>query len=134
MPTPAFLLLLVTVTALVLVVLFWPPRGLWWRWRSGVLATERVLLEDALKHLFGCEYDDHEATLGSLAGALGVDRDRTAELLMRLQTEGLAGTRDGSRWRLTDEGRSYALRVLRTHRLWERYFSCLLYTSDAADE
>jgi DtxR family Mn-dependent transcriptional regulator len=122
MTTPATLLLLAAALLLVAVVLFWPPRGLWWRWRSGLLASERVLVEDALKHLHGCEYAEHAATLDSVAGALGVGRDRAAELLMRLQTEGLAEAADG-RWTLSADGRSYALRVVRTHRLWERYFS-----------
>jgi DtxR family Mn-dependent transcriptional regulator len=122
MTTPALLLLLAAAVLVAAVVLFWPPRGLWWRWRTGLMASERVLLEDALKHLHACEYADHPATLDSVAGALGVGRDRAAHLLIRLQTEGLAAAAD-NRWTLTPDGRSYALRVVRTHRLWERYFS-----------
>jgi len=120
--TPALLLLLAAAIAMAVVLLFWPPHGLWWRWRRGLLATDRVLLEDALKHLHGCEFAELEATLDSVAGGLGVERDRAAELLARLQAEGLATTEDG-KWVLSSEGRSYALRVVRTHRLWERYFS-----------
>lgn len=122
MTTPATLLLLSVALVLAAVLLFWPPRGLWWRWRYGLLASERVLLEDALKHLHACEYAEHPATLDSVAGALGVGRDRAAELLIRLQTEGLATAADG-RWTLSAQGRAYALRVVRTHRLWERYFA-----------
>jgi DtxR family Mn-dependent transcriptional regulator len=119
---PGLLLLLTVLVGVAAVVLFWPPAGLWWRWRRAILATERVLLEDALKHLHSCEYSGREATLESVAGALGLDRDRAAEVLSRLQGEALAGVEDG-RWTLSVEGRSYALRVVRTHRLWERYFS-----------
>jgi DtxR family Mn-dependent transcriptional regulator len=122
MLSPALLLLLALAILVMGVLLFWPPHGFWWRWRRGLLATERVLLEDALKHLHGCEFAELEATLDSVAGALGVDRDRAAELLALLQSEGLATVSHG-RWTLSSEGRSYALRVVRTHRLWERYFS-----------
>jgi DtxR family Mn-dependent transcriptional regulator len=122
MPSPGLLLLLTVLIGAAAVFLFWPPGGLWWRWRRAILATERVRLEDALKHLHGCEYAGRAATLESVAGALGLDRDRTAEVLTRLQGEGLAAVEDG-RWTLSVEGRSYALRVVRTHRLWERYFS-----------
>lgn len=120
--TPALLLLLATAIVVATVFFFWPPDGLWWRWRRGLMASGRVLLEDALKHLHSCEFSELEATLDSVAGALSVARDRAAELLSRLQSEGLATARDG-KWTLTNEGRSYALRVVRTHRLWERYFS-----------
>ena len=120
--TPLLALILFTTVSTVVVALFWPPQGLWWRWRRGHLASERVLVEDALKHLYHCESGERDATLESVAGALGVSGDRAAELLARLQTEDLALVADGG-WRLSPGGRSYALRVVRTHRLWERYFS-----------
>ncbi len=37
-------------------LLFWPVRGLYWRWEHVLRASDRVLSEDALKHLFDCEY------------------------------------------------------------------------------
>ena len=46
--------------------------------------------------------------------------------LAQLQDEGLvlSESKDGKRvYQLTDAGRRYALRVVRIHRLWERYLS-----------
>lgn len=105
-----------------LAAVFWPVRGWWWRWQRAGSADRRVQVEDALKHLYDCEYRGTVATLHSLAGTLGVSADRTADLLRRLQAMELVTTRQGGH-RLTAEGRSYALRVVRTHRLWERFLS-----------
>ncbi|MFQ5349707.1 MAG: iron dependent repressor, metal binding and dimerization domain protein [Thermoanaerobaculia bacterium] len=104
------------------VLLLWPVRGLLWRWLRGLRATERVLIEDALKHLFDFEYKERIANLQSLSGALAVSGNRVAELLRRLQEQELVSF-DGDGYRLTPEGRKYALRVVRIHRLWERYLA-----------
>jgi len=104
------------------VLLFWPVSGLFWKWLRGLRASERVLIEDALKHLFDFEYMERIANLQSLSGALAVSGNRAAELLGRLQERELVSAgADG--YRLTPEGRKYALRIVRIHRLWERFLS-----------
>ncbi len=121
--TQPLLSLLATVGVVALaVLLFWPTRGWYWRWMRAWRATERVLSEDALKHLFDCEYHGRTANLQSLSGALSVSGNRAAEILARLQERELV-VEDAGRLRLTGEGRRYALRIVRAHRLWERYLS-----------
>ncbi len=56
MINPAVALLSALVILAVLVMAFWPDRGLFWRLRRAFQASERVQAEDALKHLFDCEY------------------------------------------------------------------------------
>ena len=119
---PALALTVALAFTVAAVLLLWPVRGLLWRWLRGLRATERVLIEDALKHLFDSEYKERVANLQSLSGALSVSGDRAAELLRRLQEQELVGF-DGHGYRLTPEGRKYALRVVRIHRLWERYLA-----------
>ena len=119
---PAVALTLALGVATAAVLLLWPVRGLLWRWLRGLRATERVLIEDALKHLFDFEYKDRVANLQSLSGALAVSGNRAAELLRRLQEQELVGF-DGDGYRLTPAGRKHALRVVRIHRLWERYLA-----------
>jgi DtxR family Mn-dependent transcriptional regulator len=85
-------------------------------------AAERISLEDALKHLYDCERAGRPCTLESLAGVLESSRDSTARLLTSL--EGLGFVRpEGEAFGLTDEGRRSAVRVLRSHRLWEHYLA-----------
>ena len=118
--------LLALGTALVLglaaVALLWPVRGYLWRWLRVRRASERVMIEDSLKHLFDCEYKGRMATLESLTGVLGVAGGQAAEILRRLQERELV-TWSERGYELTGEGRRYALRVVRIHRLWERYLS-----------
>ena len=115
--------LLVVAAALVLAaVLFWPATGLAWRWRRGLAASDRVEVEDALKHLWDGEYRQRPATLESLAGALGLSGRAAAELVDRLGRLDLLH-HDDSALRLTSAGRRDALRVIRIHRLWERYLA-----------
>lgn len=122
MPSPMISLLAGAAVLAVTVVLWWPSRGLFWRWRRGREATDRVRIEDALKHLWDCEYRRQPVTLASLAGALELVGPRAVELVARLERLELVA-RSGERLALTDDGRRDALRVVRIHRLWERYLA-----------
>jgi DtxR family Mn-dependent transcriptional regulator len=118
-------LLSLIVGALVLalvIVLFWPVRGLAWRWARGRQAADRVRVEDALKHLWDGEYRRQPSSLSSLAGTLGLSGRAAAELVERLERLELVAL-DAEGLRLTDAGRREALRVVRIHRLWERYLA-----------
>lgn len=102
-------------------LLFWPRHGLVHllvRWSR---AGTRVSMEDALKHLYKVERRGGEATLAGVAGALGTGQHGAARVLKHLREAGLVT--DERPLHLTDEGRSYALRIIRTHRLWERYLA-----------
>ncbi len=102
--------------------LFWPKGGLWYRWNASRRNVGRVEVEDALKHLYNCEYNRIVCTLENLAGALFVSTDRVAGVIERLSSMRLI-VHHGSALKLTEEGREYALRVIRVHRLWERYLA-----------
>lgn len=122
MADPALALLAAGAILVVLFGLFWPIQGLFWRSLRAFRAGERIRIEDSLKHLYDCEYHGHACTLPSLAGALGIRQSRASELLGRLrQLELIVPVAAG--YRLTSAGRREALRVIRVHRLWERYLS-----------
>jgi DtxR family Mn-dependent transcriptional regulator len=122
MVDPVVALLAFALLVLVSAVLGWPRRGLLPRAMNLLRQTERVRLEDVLKHLYNCEYAGTRATVESVAGALAVSRAKAVRLLARLDELGLARP-DAGGSSLTDGGRAYALRVVRTHRLWERYLA-----------
>jgi DtxR family Mn-dependent transcriptional regulator len=103
-------------------VLLWPGRGLVARVARLRRSTERVLLEDALKHVYTCESVGRMPSIESLAGQLGVSTGHAARLLAKLVESDLVRSgADGPS--LTDQGRSSALQLVRTHRLWERYLA-----------
>ncbi len=122
MINPLISLIVVSAALVLAVILFWPGRGLFWHGLRLVRSNERVLIEDALKHAYDCEYKQTPCTLHSLAGALSLSGSRAAELIARLEELRLIEESSGC-YRLTADGRSDALRVVRIHRLWERYLS-----------
>jgi DtxR family transcriptional regulator, Mn-dependent transcriptional regulator len=99
-----------------------PRRGLVSRLARLARMTERIRLEDALKHLLHYEAQGVPCTTESLAGTLEISRGRAVAVLARLVRTELARP-DGQGYRLTDQGRADAVRLLRTHRLLERYFA-----------
>jgi len=119
-PLNALLIGLGVIT--VIGVVFWPRVGIISRWKRWTQDTERILIEDALKHIYDCEYKNISCTINSIAGNLSINSDRAAKLVSRLETLDLL-TSIGEVLQLTPRGRSYALRVIRVHRLWERYLA-----------
>lgn len=122
MPDPARALLVFFALVAVLAAVSWPGVGLWPRLRRLQRLTERVRLEDALKHLTNCALTGRQGSIESLAGTLEMSRVEAARLASRLAARGLVQSA-GEGVALTDEGRVYGLRILRAHRLLERYFA-----------
>jgi DtxR family Mn-dependent transcriptional regulator len=106
----------------VLAFVLWPDRGLWSRWQKGRKLTERALREDAAKHIHKRELSGRHASMESLAGVLQITLDEVAELLTEMESHGLLNTQ-GGKFQLTPKGQSFALHVIRAHRLWERYLA-----------
>ena len=119
---PATLLIGAAVIFTLAALLFWPGRSILARWLRLARSGRRMWLEDALKHLHDFEYSDRTSTLQSLSGALEISGNHATELASHLQSLGLLTT-SGQGLTLTAEGRRYALRIIRTHRLLERFLA-----------
>lgn len=101
---------------------FWPKYGLYARWRQRRRLWSRQAIEDALTHLHQRQHEQRPVSVEMLANILGITPDDTLTLVQRMATQGLvAMTGDGLR--LTPDGRSWALQVIRAHRLFERYLA-----------
>jgi DtxR family Mn-dependent transcriptional regulator len=103
-------------------LIFWPGKGLLSRRAYGRSNKMRVLLEDALKYIFDCEYKKRPCGLNGIAGNLHVSTDQATKIVDHLQSIGLIRLLD-EEINLTDDGRSYALQIIRVHRIWERYLA-----------
>jgi DtxR family Mn-dependent transcriptional regulator len=118
--------LVALLTALLLAVaglaLFWPRRGLLQQWSQMRRLSSRVLTEDALKHIYKYERTGRRPTLESLAGALQISVNQATEILERMQASQLLVV-VGDLFKLTPQGREYALRIIRAHRVWERFLA-----------
>jgi len=121
-PDPLTALIIGILFLALLSFLFLPDKGLYFKWKQARILSERALSEDALKHIFLCEQENRKPSLDSLAGVLKISRDQAANLLNHLETLGLLDV-SGSGFQLTSDGHDYALRIIRAHRLWERYLA-----------
>ncbi len=109
------------VTA-VLVYLVYPQKGFLDKWSKGKRDKKKVLIEDALKHIYDCEYKGIKCTIHSVGGNLSISNDAAADLLSNLEKMGLIISKPEF-VKLTSDGKSHALKVIRVHRLWEKYLA-----------
>lgn len=122
MPDPLTSLLVASLALLLVLIFFYPQRGLLPRWRRAQRLNERVQIEDALKHLQRCETHDRYASLESLAGALDITLNQAAHIMNILEAREMVQEQSGE-YKLSPSGRDNALRVIRAHRLWEHYLA-----------
>jgi DtxR family Mn-dependent transcriptional regulator len=122
MVTPILSLSAIIFVIIALHYFFWPERGFYWRWRKTRSLTERVLIEDALKHIHNFEMSGKQASIESVAGALQLTTKDAADLVAKIEVSELT-RREGADLQLTPDGRQSALHILRAHRLWERYLA-----------
>ena len=122
MVDPGFALIVFFGITLFLAVLAWPRVGVAPRLLRLSRLDERVRLEDALKHVFTCQQSGQMSSLESLAGRLEVSTGQAVSLLSRLAQMGLVQM-EGDGPTLTPDGAQTAVRIVRTHRLWERYLA-----------
>jgi len=119
---PLTALIVAALLGVGILFLAWPERGLLSRWSQLRRVGDRAVIEDALKHLYHCEYEKQSVTVESLSGALQISGNKAAELLIHLERQALTTRSEGELW-LTSTGRDYALRVIRVHRLWEQHLA-----------
>jgi DtxR family Mn-dependent transcriptional regulator len=122
MTDPLITLLIGSGIILLAIVSFFPQKGLYSRLKRTKTLSRRVLIEDALKHLYHSEYSGIGCSIESVAGKLSISEDDAAELVAKLEDMGMLSSQQDT-LQLSNEGRSYALRIIRVHRLWEKYLA-----------
>lgn len=90
--------------------------------RRALQSRRRILREDALKQIFSAKQEGRSLTIQELTGRLGRSAGTVLRLVQDLETAGLLQSHAGL-LELTEAGESLGLRVLRGHRLWERYLA-----------
>ena len=119
---PVLSLTVTIITFLALWYVFRPEQGAFWRWQRTQKLTAKVMQEDALKHIHQCEIHGDKPSVKSLAGALKTSPNEIVKILDNLESHELLEFQ-GTEFHLTPAGREYALRMIRAHRLYERYLA-----------
>lgn len=84
--------------------------------------SQKALIEDILKQLYHVQHCNRIATISGLSGALKIKNSKVLQIILLMSKSGLVETVNDS-IQLTTEGKSYALKMIRTHRLWEKYLA-----------
>ena len=86
------------------------------------LHKQKTLTEDILKQLYHVEQSNRTVTISDLSGALKIRRRKILPVVEATAASGLLKSSDEA-LHLTDSGREYALKIVRVHRLWEKYLA-----------
>ncbi len=109
----------------VVVLAFWliyPGTGIIAKIGKRKYERGKEYIENALKFIYKCEYEKKSCSLNGLAGNLKISTDMASSVLVTLSEMNLIEYQ-GDNFSLTPDGRSYALRIIRIHRIWEKYLS-----------
>ncbi len=82
----------------------------------------KTLTEDILKQLFHVQQSNRIATISNLSGALKIRKAKILPMVVQMTKAGLIETVDDTIL-LTEEGKAYGLKIIRIHRLWEKYLA-----------
>ncbi len=93
----------------------------WWE-RTARGRRRNILIEDALKQIWVARDEGRSLTPSALGGALGLSQRRALDLVQSLEAAGHVRLRAHT-IELTETGERIGFRVLRGHRLWERYLA-----------
>ena len=119
-PTAALLIFL--VFSVLVFLLFRPGKGWVWIISDNLRINEKVVIEDILKQLYHNENSGKEQNVNNLTGTLKFNNKLIIRVIEKMALNDLIEI-DGDVLRLRGSGRDYALRIVRVHRLWEKYLA-----------
>lgn len=116
-------IVLVAVALFMLAFLFSPKEGVVTKLIRRRSASKMVLIEDVIKLSYRFKDEPGKTELvDKIANELGISNSRVEAAIKTLIGKDLMLRTNGT-YNLTDEGVKYALRLVRTHRLWETYIT-----------
>ena len=119
---PIYALLIFGSICLLLYLLFRPVSGWYWILKNNWKSNEKTIIEDILKQLYRMENSGLAADTNALTNALKMKDKSIIDAIHHMAVTELVNL-EGDQVSLTREGRKYALRIIRVHRLWEKYLA-----------
>ena len=120
--SPSYALLIFFVIILIIFLLFRPVKGWFYLVSNNLRTNEKTVIEDILKQLYHSENSGKEQNINILTGTLKFNDRVVIEVVEKMALNDLIQI-DGDVLKLTPSGRNYALRIVRVHRLWEKYLA-----------
>jgi len=101
---------------------FRPVKGWYWLIKNNWISNEKTIMEDILKQLYRLESYGTETDIITLTNSLKIKDRLIIDTVHKMAVNELIDF-EGDLVKLTKEGRQYALRIIRVHRLWEKYLA-----------
>lgn len=122
MINPVLALSLFFLVLVVVLLLFWPEKGLFWKFAGTLVSNEKTLMEDVLKQIYHMEHEGNAGSVLSLKGSIDISEEKLVKVIAGMESKGLIRT-NGTKISLRKEGSDYAVKIIRAHRLWEKYLA-----------
>jgi len=119
---PAYALILFFIISGVLFLLFRPIKGWFWIIKDYRKKDDKIIIEDILKLLYNSEISGKEIDIKNITSILKYENKSIIEAINKMTVNNLV-LLETDTIKLTKSGRDYALRIVRVHRLWERYLA-----------
>lgn len=119
---PISALILFFIAVIVLYLLFRPTKGWVWLIKNTFKGSEKIIIEDILKQLYHFENSGNKVDIKTLVQVLNFNNKSIVDAINKMSINNLVYF-DSEALKLTEEGKEYALRIVRVHRLWERYLA-----------
>ncbi len=84
--------------------------------------AEKIDIENALKHIYTSNKEKTPATFNSIKGQTELSEKKVLSLINKLLERDLI-SRKVNEFFLTSHGNKYALNIIRSHRLWEKFLA-----------
>lgn len=122
MVNPVTSLIVFGIMVLVLLVLFYPKTGLYWRLQNSFKNDPKILIEDILKKIYHAEDNGKTLNSNDIINMLDASPQKVLATIAEMKDKELISFENGD-IKLNENGMDYALRIIRVHRLWEKYLS-----------
>ena len=103
-------------------LLFRPNKGWFWLIRNNSVSNDKIVVEDVLKLLYHNENADKHLNINDIIRTLKYNDKIILECINKMSDHELIGIQ-GDSVKLTKSGSDYALRIVRAHRLWEKFLA-----------
>jgi len=122
MISPTVALIIFFIIATLIYFFFRREKGFYHRLKRNLQQDKKTVTEDILKMLYHAENEGEKIGVNTIFERFDHDKKYLLQIMEKIQAEGLIHSGNET-VELTDSGRDYALKIIRVHRLWEKYLS-----------
>ncbi len=119
---PLIALIVFIVLSVFTYFVFRPVKGWFWVVKNNLKTNEKIIIEDILKQLYHFENSGKDVDINILTNALDFDDMLIINTINKMAINELLHYEEDFLV-LSNSGRDYALRIVRVHRLWEKYLA-----------